>query len=206
MLSVCAIGALVRSAILVEHLYRNPFAYAPITDGAVYWDWAGRLAGGEWLGQTPFVSAPLYPYLLGLMRALGGGLATVYVIQLVLDVLTAGALAWIGRARFGATVGLVAAIAWLVIDEPAFYVTRVLNSSLQVFGVVALWMLLIRWQSRPAWPNAAGIGAVLGLNCLANPAMLALLPIVPAWMIVRTRQHRRDAGAEAPAADAVGPD
>ncbi len=198
LLVILLIGAGLRVAILVEHLYRNPFAYAPVTDGAMYWDWAGRIAAGQGSGQTPFVSAPLYPYLLGVLRTAGGGLAAVYVVQLVMDLLTAIGLAWIGRERFGRTVGLVAAAGWLVIDEPAFYFTRVLNSSLQVFLVVALWWLMVQWQRRRSWPTGVGTGVVLGLNCLANPPMMLLVPIVPAWMIgwALTARRRDDAAAQ----------
>jgi len=200
LIAICAVGAVLRVAILVEYLQSNPFAYAPITDGAVYWDWAGRIAAGQWTGQTPFHSAPLYPYLIGGLRALGAGLPTVYVLQIAMDVLTAAALGWIGRARFGSAVGLAAAVAWLIIDEPAFYTTRVLNSTLQVFLVVGLWVLLVRWQRRPAWSLAASIGAVLGLNCLANPAMMLLVPILPLWAIAQAWSDRRQAGDSSAAA------
>ncbi|MBN1341386.1 MAG: tetratricopeptide repeat protein [Phycisphaerae bacterium] len=184
---LCAVGAIFRIGILFEHVHRNPFAYSPVTDGAVYWEWAGRIANGQWLADTPFVSAPLYPYLLGAVRSLGGGLLAVYAIQLALDLLTAGMLGWIGQRRFGATVGLVAAVAWLIIDEPAFYLTRVLNSSVQAFLVTLLWLCCVRWQDRLKWPDVASVSVVLGLNCLANPPMMLLVVAVPVWMLVWAR-------------------
>jgi Flp pilus assembly protein TadD len=186
LLVVCAIGAGLRIAILAEYLRRNPFAYSPVTDGAVYWEWAGRIARGEWIGRTPFVSAPLYPYLLGLLRYLGGELPAVYISQLILDLITVVVLAWIARERIGPGAGLLAAVAWLVLDEPAFFFTRVLNSTLQVFLVVVVWVALLRWQRHGSWRTAGVSGVLLGLNCLANPAMMVLVVLVPVWMAVST--------------------
>ncbi len=208
MLVILAVGACLRGAILVEHMMGNPFARAPVTDGAVYWAWADRLAEGVWLGSQPFTSAPLYPYLLGVLRWAGGGLLAVYVMQLLLDLATSAMLAWIGRARFGEVAGLLAAGVWLVLDEPAFYMTRVLNSNLQVFLVVGLWALIVLWQDRGGWGLVLGIGAVLGLNCLANPPMLLLGVALPVWMVVAARRGARGsegATASPPAAGRVAP-
>jgi len=188
-LAALAVGAGLRVAILVDHVRHNPFSQAPVTDGAVYWEWAGRIAGGEWIGATPYVSAPLYPYLLGLLRFMGGGLLAVYGAQVTLDLFTALVLAWVGRRRAGAAVGVVAALMYLVLDEPAFYTTRILNSTLQAFLVVILWVTAVEWQRRPAWWGCALIGLALGLNCLANPPMLLLMLVLPVWMIMTRREH-----------------
>lgn len=206
---ICVLAASLRGAILVEYLRRNPFAQAPVTDGAVYWEWAGRIANGQSTGQMPFASAPLYPYVLGALRALGGDLASVYALQLVLDLLTVALLAGIGRQRFGESVGLAAAACWLIVDEPAFYITRVLNSSLQVFLVVVLWALLLRWQERGGWKAALFVGGALGFNCLANPTMMLLLPILPVWMVVSLWRNGRQSdrgsrGRRRPIRSAIG--
>lgn len=180
---ICLLGLIQRTAILIDYVRHNPFAKAPVIDGAMYWEWAGRIAAGEWIGPTPFVSAPLYPYLLAVIRATGGGLVGVYVLQLLLDIGTAAILGWIARRRFGEAVGLVAAVVWLLLDEPAFYLTRVLNSTTQVFLVLVLWALWSCWRDGRRWATAVALGLVLGLNCLGNPPMLALLVVLPlvAW-------------------------
>lgn len=178
-----------RIAILTEYVRGNPFAKAPVTDGAVYWDWAGRIATGAPSDQVPFVSAPLYPYVVGLIRWFGGGLTTLYVVQLVLDILTALGLAWVARRRSTPGLALLALLAWFLLDEPAFYLTRVLNSTLQAFLIVLFWLVLVFWQERPSWARSLAVGGLLGLNCLANPPMMLLVGLVPIWMVLWVKQR-----------------
>ena len=72
MFFICTAALIARVLILVEAWQSNPLAWVPIEDARVYWDWAAMIASGQLLYTTPFQSAPLYPYLLGLIRYLGG--------------------------------------------------------------------------------------------------------------------------------------
>jgi len=90
-----------QALILAQQLADDPFARTPINDARVYWDWAGEIASGRLVGTTPFLSAPLYPYLLGILRALGGGLAAACVVQAALHVATVGLLYRVAERRFG---------------------------------------------------------------------------------------------------------
>ena len=186
LLAVCALGLLLRAFMLAEFLSQNPIARTPIIDGWVYWQMAGRIAHGQILGDTPFLSAPLYPYVLGLLRAIGFGLSRVYVLQLLLHVGTAWFLGCIGRRRFNARVGLTAAALFLLLADPAFDSTRVLASTLQVLLVCLLWWQLLRAQERDTWTRWACAGALLGLLCLAYPAALLLVAMLGAWVWWRT--------------------
>lgn len=193
LLAVLALGLASQWAILAEALARNPFAWTPVNDARVYWDWAGEIARGTLVGSTPFLSAPLYPYLLGIVRALGGDLAAVYVIQALLHVATAAILFRIGAKRFTPAVGLVAAALFLLIGDPAHATGRILPSSVQVILVALLWDRMIAFEEAPrrgrtiavgtagAVGAVGALGALLGLNVLANPVMLAAVPIVAWW-------------------------
>ena len=47
-------------ALLIQQAWaENPFARAPLGDSAVYWEWAGEIAEGQWISNEPFQSAPL---------------------------------------------------------------------------------------------------------------------------------------------------
>jgi tetratricopeptide (TPR) repeat protein len=76
-----AAGLASQAFILAQQLASDPLARTPVNDARVYWEWAGEIAHGTLVGATPFLSAPLYPYCVGILRALGGGLATTYVVQ-----------------------------------------------------------------------------------------------------------------------------
>ena len=174
-------GLAVQVLILADAWRHNPFAVTPVVDAEEFWNWAGEIAAGRLIGTTPFMSAPLYPYLLGLVRALGGGLLTVYVLQAGLHLATVGLLAYIAARRFGAVVGLLSAVLYVLLQEPAFFAGRVLNCTLQLFLVVLLWWALVRAQQRLTPGTWAAAGILLGLNCLANPPMLLALPLLSLW-------------------------
>lgn len=74
-----ALGAAAQLALLLAGA-ADPLALAPINDAKVYWDWGGRIADGRLVDDTPFMSAPLYPYVVGAVRALGGGLGALYLV------------------------------------------------------------------------------------------------------------------------------
>ena len=179
--AIVVAGAVGQFFILDEAWHQNPFARVPLVDGREYWNWAGEIAAGRLIGTTPFMSAPLYPYLLGLVRALNGGLLTVYVLQAGLHLATVGLLAHIVARRFGAAVGLLSAALYVLLQEPAFFAGRVLNCTLQLFLVVLLWWALVRAKQRLTPGTWAAAGILLGLNCLANPPMLLALPLLTLW-------------------------
>src|SRR2546427_802695 len=100
---------------LSEFQRKHPAAVFPWADGEVYWDMAGGMAHGQWLGDTPFLSAPLYPYLLGVLRWLGLGLPGAYAAQVGVHLLTTVVVAVAAKQRFGMNAGLVAALSVVVI-------------------------------------------------------------------------------------------
>jgi len=194
----CALGLLSQALILAEALGDNPFAQVPINDARVYWERAGEIAEGRLVGSTPFLSAPLYPYLVAAVRALGGGLAAVYVMQALLHAATAGLLARLAARRFGTATGALAAALYLLCTDPAAATSRVLAGTLQAFLAVLLLGGMISAAERPATSRFALAGALLGLGALANAALLPALPLLAAWAFLAAGRGR--AGARAAAA------
>ncbi|MCP4093735.1 MAG: tetratricopeptide repeat protein [Planctomycetes bacterium] len=171
----------------------NPTLLAPAGDALEYWQWSERIADGEMVSEKPFMSAPLYPYFVALLRLFGGGMMTLFVVQLLLRSATAWLLARCSKDLFGhwgyglATMGL-----FLWLEEPAYYSVRILNSSLQLFTLALLLELCMRQRklmmSESATPKTGlliGIGATLGLACLANPSLLIAIPFFAWWLGVR---------------------
>jgi Flp pilus assembly protein TadD len=189
-LSVAVLGGValvLRLFMLDEFLRENVIAERPWSDGEVYWEMAGRMAAGEWVGRTPFLSAPLYPYLLGVVRACGGGLTAVYMLQIGLHIATALLLAWTTRLRFGNLSGVLAAGLYLLLTEPAVSSMRVMANTLQVFLVVVVWW---RWAAAtrhdlPRWRDVVLVGALLGVLALAYPPGLALVPVYAIWVWIQ---------------------
>ena len=176
----------------------NPALLAPAGDALEYWEWGGRIAEGELISDKPFMSAPLYPYFVGVVRSLGGGMLILFVVQLVLRSLTAWMLARISSRLFGhAGFGLATAILFLWLEEPAYYSMRILNSSLQLFTVALLLEMVVRHREASLDPDGEtstrllwAIGASLGLATLANPALLIAIPFFAWWLGLRPPQLR----------------
>jgi len=186
------VGLIARLIILIDYLAHNPMAGAPLVDAQVYWDWAARVAGGQLIQNVPFFSAPLYPYLLGLLRAVGGTLTTVYVLQIIADLATAGLLAYAGRLRFGSRVGLLAAALFLLLQEPASFSLRVLTCSLQLLLLAATYLQLIRVQNRPSLGRHIGLGVAMGLLCLSYPPAVLLVVAVVPWLVWQSQRRAAD--------------
>jgi tetratricopeptide (TPR) repeat protein len=179
--TVCALGIAAQIAIVSQSLARDPFAATPINDAAVYWQWAGDIARGKLVGATPFLSAPLYPYFVGLVRGLGGGLTAVYALQVAMHVATALLVHRIAARRFSPRTAIVAAALYFLLADPAYHTARILNCTLQALVVAALWERMLALADRPRAGTAAVVGLLLGANVLANPTMLVAVPIVAAW-------------------------
>src|SRR5438128_12098809 len=63
----------------------SPFFPVLMGDSHGYDEWAQRIAGGDWIGHEVFYQAPLYPYLLGVIYAIGGrSLLLVRIIQVII--------------------------------------------------------------------------------------------------------------------------
>ena len=182
-----AAAAVVRALLLGQYWQENPFALFPWADGDLYWRRAGEMAAGHWGEPTPFLIAPLYPHLLGILRWLGGDLPALHVVQMALHLATAALIADATRTRFDERAGLTAAALFLLLAEPALFATRVLSATLQLFLVALVWWDAARLakatEPRPA--QAARVGAWLGLFALSFPAALLLLPPFAAWLWLR---------------------
>ena len=170
------VACLARLVMLIEYTQRNVLAAVPINDAETYWQWAQRIAAGQWTLAEPFYSAPLYPYLLGVLRGLGAELVAVYLLQIVLSLMTAAVLAWTARPRFGALVAVLAAALLLLLNDPASFSLRILATTVQLLLATLTWAALVRFAARPAAARAVAAGAALGLFCLSYaPALLILL-------------------------------
>lgn len=180
--AVLAIGALLQALALAHDWRANPFAHVPLNDADVYWRWAGEIASGKLVGDEPYFSAPLYPYLVGLLRALGGGLLALSVLQAFAHVATAWIVWRAARASFGIRAALVAAFAWVVLDDAGYGTARVLNGALQALLVAWTWERAVAWRAAPNVRRARLLGLALGLAVLSNPTLLPAVALFTAWI------------------------
>jgi hypothetical protein len=184
-------------ALLISGAFRaNPYTRAPVVDARHYWEWAGRIAEGELVQATPFYSAPLYPYVVGAVRALGGGLPAAAALNGVFLVAAACLLAVVGRRLFGTAVGAFAGLLLLVSRDVALETSQVLAGALQVLFVVLVLERASALRRDGARAGAASLGVCTGLLALSWPALSpALLPL--SYFVFARVGGRRAGGAAA---------
>jgi hypothetical protein len=206
MLALLAAAGLARLAVLWEFWLENPFAAFPTLDSELYWERAGAMAAGRWLGGEPFHIAPLYSYLLGILRWCGGGLLALYGAQIVLHLATAAIAGAATRHRFGGVAGCAAAALFLALAEPALFATRILGTTLQLLLVAMLWWDWARLSdAAPPRPGPViRVGAWIGLLALAYPAALLLVPGYALWLALGVTDLRAGRGRAALLRAALG--
>lgn len=183
LLGVLFVGFALQVAMLFDGARTNPLARNPLNDAGVYWDWGAEIARGDLVGATPFLSAPLYPYFVGAVRALGGGLLALGIAQIVMHVATAWLVARCTSARFGWAAGVLGAALYFVLRDPAYHAERVLNCTLQAFATAWIWERAIAAGERFDARRAAWLGFAIGFGALANPTYAPLCAALPAWLV-----------------------
>jgi Flp pilus assembly protein TadD/4-amino-4-deoxy-L-arabinose transferase-like glycosyltransferase len=186
---------LVAVALVVRLLYFAQASAVPIfdhlmMDGAVYDAWAERIAGGEWLGGEVFYQAPLYPYLLALLKLCGAhGMWPIRLLQAVLGSLSCGLLFLAGQSFFSRRVGLFAG-ALLALYPPAIFFDGIVQkASIGGFFVVALLWCLARAKDAPSPARFGACGVALGLLMLTREETLLLAPVILIWIAAHFRSR-----------------
>lgn len=174
-------GLVAQCLALSAHWGSNPLARVPMVDAQAYWEWAGRIASGELVGDEPFFSAPLYPYLLGGLRALGGGLLAVYLFNALLWLASAALVGRCAWGRYGALEGALATWLFVLAFDPFVAVGRILAGPLQVFLVAALLERSSALLAQPNRARASVVGVLAGLAALAWPVLLPAIPLLGLW-------------------------
>ena len=133
-------------AVRLAHVWQmrlSPFFTLLMGDSRSYDEWARRIAGGEWIGHDVFYQAPLYPYFLGVLYAIGGHhLLLVRIVQAILGSSACVFLALAGERFFSKRVGLAAGLILALYAPAIFFDALIQKSTFDVFFVcLALWLI-----------------------------------------------------------------
>jgi hypothetical protein len=171
----------------------------PYRDELRYLEAGRSIAAGEGIRYTNPLwderhAAPLYPWFVGTVFWLGGGPFEVKLAQVFLGTATVGFAYLLGMSWFGPTVGLVSAAIL------GFYPTMIAfthynwNEVLFLFWLVPALGLVFERQGQLSRPGRLVLsGLLLGLAALTRPAMAFLVPLVPVWLVIVTRDLRMSA-------------
>ncbi|MHC4236383.1 MAG: ArnT family glycosyltransferase, partial [Planctomycetota bacterium] len=182
LVALIVLGAFVVRLAYLYQIENIPFFYGLVSDAERYDAWARSIAGGDWLGDSTFYQAPLYPYFLAVIKALlGDSPFTTRLVQIMLGSLSCGLIALSGAAFFSRRAGLWAGGILALYPPAIFFDGLVQKTSLAQF-LLCLLLVLMGWQLRRARiVHSLAIGMGLGLFCLTRENALALIPVVAAW-------------------------
>jgi len=205
--SVPALVFAIALAVRLAHLWQmrdSPFFALLMGDSRSYDEWARRIAGGEWIGHDVFYQAPLYPYFLGVLYAIGGHhLLLVRIVQAILGSIACVFLAWAGERFFSRRVGFVAGLILALYAPAIFFDSLIQKSTLDVFLVcLALWLMarMVTVRLKPDTTEAKtrtggvrlqpdllwlSLGLAIGLLTLTRENAIVFTAVIGGWALIR---------------------
>ena len=213
---VLALGAILVAALVLRLSYVFQVVGSSLVtptdlDPGFYYNWAKRIAAGDWMGKDPFVQSPLYAYLLGaFMKFFGTSLTPILVAQSIVGVGTVLLTYVAGKRFFSPAHGLIAAGLMSVYGPFVFFEGMVMKTFLSPFLTLLLVLALHRASDGAARGSAAmgrfaAAGAIFGLLTLDRDNFILLAPALAALAYVLGRGPKQDhvaAGGTTVGADA----
>lgn len=171
----------------------SPLFDKVIMDARSYWEWSDRLVSGDWLGKDIFYQAPLYPYLLGVLKSLfGTDLWTIKLVQIILGSITCAfiylaARLWFASSAHSRAIAALSALLIALYPPAIFYDSIIQKANLGLFLTALLLWLLIRASTLPRALRCTALGVTLGLLMLTREESLLLLPLLALVLALRAR-------------------
>lgn len=173
-----------------------PMFDALIEDGQSYGEWSDRLAAGDWLGKDIFYQAPLYPYFLGVVKAvLGSDLHTIRLVQISLGALACALLFAAGRVQFGRRAGVAAGLLLALYPSAIFFDACIQKANLGLLWGCALLLTIALLHQRQSVTRWLSLGALLGLMMLTREESILLVPALLLWGLFGLRERNWKHGA-----------
>ncbi len=179
LITAVLVAAASRAAVLAALFRSGVYPVLPHSDSHAFYSWARDVAAGDLAVGGAFMKWPLYPYLAGLLLALGGGEAlAVYLLQMLLGAAMPLLLFLAGRRLFDVNTALVAAVLGAAYPLYAFYDGLFIYTSLAAGGGLLLLLFLLKAAEEPR----PGLFLPLGLaaGCVTLLQANFLLFAVPA--------------------------
>jgi 4-amino-4-deoxy-L-arabinose transferase-like glycosyltransferase len=162
-------------------LKTNPFFDYPIVDSEVYHKWALDIKNGDLLGKEIFYLSPGYAYFLALIyKIFGVGFYPVYLVQALIDSLSAIMILMIGKTSFSKGVGLLASLLWTFYGPSAFYSGKIAAEPLGIFLLLTALLTLSKANKKKRSPFYFIAGLLLGLATITRTYWLLLVPF---WIV-----------------------
>jgi tetratricopeptide (TPR) repeat protein len=219
--AVVALSIAVRVAHLVI-IYPTPsFSFHRTwsnSDMYIFNQWAGRIVAGDilcrqqyapvlpwmlrsapaekwrqWFGDKPvYLKAPLYAYVIALLRRLfGDAMLPLAILQILASTLCAVLLFLITEHLFDTTSATLAGLLFALYGPAIHYDVVMLRGPWIVLLALLISRQLFRLRRRATCSSAGFLGLLVGLALLLNEGFLSLPPLVIALLVWRAHGIRR---------------
>ena len=159
-----------------------PVFYNLPGDPLSYFQWAQRIAAGDWLGQGVFYQAPLYPYFLAFwIHAFGPDLWLIRVMQLLFSAGACTLMFYVGKRLFSRRVGIVAGLI-LCFNAPAIFFGSVIDKTVTDLVLVLTMLLFLTLAMEGRSWSLLATGATLGMLALSRENTLIWAALIPIWI------------------------
>ena len=157
----------------------------------------GRKTWNDWYGGPRYHHEPLYPYTLGILKALGGSQAWMFLLQSLAGILINVLVYLTTRRFFGDIAGIIGGLLAVSFGPFLFYESMLLPTTFMTLSfILALW-LAARALEHKQWLAWLPAGAALGLAVMVNSTAILLLPafvVLAAWQFQDIKQAGRLVG------------
>ncbi len=183
--------AFILRLVYILEIRASPFFENLVIDCARYWDWAGKIAAGDWAGKAVFYQSPLYAYFLAVIqRFLGADLLAVRLLQALIGSVSCVLIMLIARMLWGRRTGLLAGVLAACYGPFIYHDAMVMKTVLSVFlAALGLLLLLHAFDSRKPllW---LGCGLAWGAAALVRENYLLVAGGFAIWLLVRYLRNR----------------
>lgn len=157
-------------------------------DGTAYWEWAQRIAAGDWIGHDVFYQTPLYPYVIAILRSVAKvDLQQIRFLQACFGAFGCGVGFLLGLELFDEWTGWILGLMLALYPAAISFDLQIDKAVLDIpLATTFLWMIVTASKRRVIWRWIVA-GALAGLLALNRENALVLVIITVAWILFQLR-------------------
>jgi len=186
---VVAVALLVRIIYFIQFSH-TPFAHTLFLDAKQYDDWANVIRKGEDISPgKPYFVEPGYAYFLAAVKAAGGGIDAVRILQALIGTGSAVLTGLLAR-RIGGNLAALIAGSIAALYLPLIYFEGLLiKTTVEIFLLLLILNIAAPLVEKPNAAVALGLGLLIGLATLLRSNLLMLAPVIAVWTCFVLKSH-----------------
>ena len=186
---VVAVALLVRIVYFIQFSH-TPFAHTLFLDAKQYDDWANLIrAGGDISPGKPYFVEPGYAYFLAAIKAAGGGIDAVRILQALIGTGSAVLTGLLARRIGGNVAALIAGSITALYLPLVYFEGLLIKTTIEIFLLILILNIAAPLVEKPNTAVALGLGLLIGVGTLLRSNLLVLAPVIAVWTYFVLKSH-----------------